>query len=102
MLLEPLPKVIHKQRLPNPVEDTILNLPKFSKILKLGIDPKDGDVYIWYMFVQCNENALEQRKFVRVGTGWDIKENLEYISTVFQGPFVWHYFEDKTFENNPW
>ena len=92
-------RVIHKQLLDDVYSnynETIVNLPKFSKILKLEIDPRDYNVYIWYMFDQHNENLLEQRKFLRVGTGWDISDdNSEYISTVFQDRFIWHYFEER-------
>ena len=87
---------IHKQQLHNSYPacyEIVVNLPIHSKILTLAIDPKNDNVHIWYQFNELDENVLEQRKFFRFGTGWEIEEGLQYISTVFQGQFVWHYFE---------
>ena len=90
-------RVIHKQQIRQDSSGyCFLNLPQFSKILKIAIDPKDGATYAWYLFDQFHEKMLEPKRFFIIGTGWDIgDDNLEYISTVFQGQFVWHYFEER-------
>ena len=43
------------------------------------------------------DNVLEKRYFKSEGTGGEIKnaENLTYIATFQEPPFVWHLFEVK-------
>jgi hypothetical protein len=38
---------------------------------------------------------VEERRFVVVGTGSEIDDNMVYVGTMFEEPFVWHVMELK-------
>jgi hypothetical protein len=38
-------------------------------------------------------DELEERHICIVGTGWDLDDNMKYITTYIDGYFVWHIFE---------
>jgi hypothetical protein len=43
--------------------------------------------------VNPNTSELEGRHICIVGTGWDVEDNMKYITTYMDGYFVWHVFE---------
>ena len=66
-----------------------ISLNKKSEVVKFAI--QNNQPCIW---VICDtDNITENRIFGIVGTGWKIEENMRYIDTAFEGPFVWHLFE---------
>lgn len=66
-------------------------MPKGARILHGEL--QDGMMTLWAL-VERNA-AMEIRHFAVYGTGHDIDDTHwhEHISTVFNGPFVWHVFE---------
>ena len=66
-------------------------MPKGAQILTAQLQGED--ICIW---AQCDPGEeLAPRRVILYGTGWEMEEgvNHSYISTVRQGPFVWHVFE---------
>lgn len=89
-------KRIFKYQLPElylePGAETI-EIPKNSTLL--NIDMQDEKVTLWY--IVDPEVEKETHTFLVLGTGSIVPEledaHLEFLKTVFQGPFVWHVFE---------
>jgi hypothetical protein len=78
-------KVIYKYEV-----DTIVVMPDKAEILTVQL--QNGRPWIWAM-VDTDE-ALVERNFNVIGTGWEIEEfNSKYIATFQDGPMVWHVFE---------
>lgn len=73
--------------------DQIRSLPEGAKVLTAQMQA--GVPTLW---VLCEPlRTAENRFFDVLGTGWDgIGPNHKYISTVQDGPFVWHVFEHAT------
>ncbi len=78
---------------------TILHIPKGGKVLSVQ-NRKDGgsplsQITLWAQIDESNE--FESRRFTVVGTGQSFHprdhEDWKFISTVQDGPFVWHVFE---------
>lgn len=69
-----------------------IKLPLGAEVLYAGAQA--GEFYIWAL-VDLSETEMVERSFAVWGTGWEIEEypNVDFISTVFEGPFVWHIFE---------
>lgn len=69
-----------------------IKLPLGSQVLRAGI--QNREVFIWAL-VNLDETEFVEREFAVWGTGWEIEEypNVDFISTVFEGPYVWHIFE---------
>ena len=49
------------------------------------------------MWIECDESAPEVSiDVVALGTGWDLPDELmvelNYVGTVLDGPYVWHYY----------
>lgn len=82
---------VYKYRI-EPADHFDLLLPKGAKILTAG--RQGAACFLWAL---VDIDAKEQvRHFRWAGTGHDITEtpeNLRYVSTFFDGPFVWHIFE---------
>lgn len=55
-------------------------------------DYRDDRLTLWAL-VNPSEPTQEYRIHV-LGTGWDISFTGEHVTTVFQGPFVWHLFKE--------
>ena len=76
------------------VEDFVrILMPKGSEVLH--VDVQRGDATIW---VLANpDNPKEERTFRIVGTGNPFPDanDMKYIATFQQPPFVWHVFEPK-------
>ena len=67
----------------------IIALPKRAEILTMQM--QHGIPTLWALVDP--ENELEDRVIDVVGTGWEVKDNMKYICTYMDGPFVWHAFE---------
>lgn len=66
-----------------------LQLPSGAKVLTAAI--QNGDLCIW---AEVDDVAIpEHRTFYIYGTGHIVPENVCYVATVFDGPFVWHVYE---------
>jgi hypothetical protein len=63
-------------------------LPHGAKVLHCG--KQGADFQIW---VEVPAGPASTRGFKLFGTGHSIPEDAGYISTVLDGPFVWHCYE---------
>lgn len=69
---------------------TIL-MPEGAKILSANM--QDGKLYIWAEVVhQVGSNRAYDIRIVGTGNRIMPDENLEFIATVIDRPFVWHVF----------
>lgn len=67
-------------------------LPQGARFLHAG--NQDGAAFMWF---QVDPNATrEERTFRIVGTGQDVEEEWEHLTTWFDAPFVWHLYEIRT------
>lgn len=86
-------KTIFKYQL-NDVTDTI-TMPEGAQVLSAGVNKGKDDVFIWCLV--DTDNALVERKFATIGTGWDMSllanNDLVFIDTVFVDWMVFHVFE---------
>ena len=61
-----------------------------AKVLKF--DAQGEGLWIWV--VVDTDSPTEARRFHLAGTGHPLpEEQLEYVGSCFDGPFVWHLFE---------
>ncbi len=81
--------VIHKYRME--IEDNFqVEIPQDFSPLHIGIDPKDGNLYLWAS-VDTNSEMTHKTFYCR-GTG-HIEPIAKYIGTVpMDNGFVWHFF----------
>ena len=69
---------------------------KVIKWLSAGYDPS-GDIYVWAI-VEKKAKIDERVEYdiLQIGTGWDFSQNeldnMEFIGTVKEGPYMWHIF----------
>lgn len=80
-------KVVYKYEL-RP-QNSIMKLPKGAEILTVQL--QYGIPTLWALVDP--ENELEDRLIDIIGTGWEVTDNIKYICTYMDGPFVWHAFE---------
>jgi hypothetical protein len=66
-----------------------VSMPKGARILHAGL--QDGKLAFWAEVVQSAEK--ETRRFLVVGTGWELPPDRNYVGTVQAPPFVWHIYE---------
>lgn len=75
-----------------------IHMPAGAEILCCKM--KDNALHIWALVDE--EQPVEVRKFVTLPTGVAIigndVDNLLYIDTVIDGPYVWHLFEVESFD----
>lgn len=57
------------------------------------IGEQDGSICIWMEVTQSAPK--EKRKFLVMGTGWELPEDRNYVGTVQMGSFVWHVYENR-------
>ena len=81
-------KTIYKYILDS--QDCTLQLPKGSELLTVQL--QNENLILWVL-VNPNTNESEERHICIVGTGWDVEDNMKYITTYMDGYFVWHVFE---------
>lgn len=84
-------KVVYKYQILN-TNGGEIRLPVGAEVLHA--DEQNGGFYIWAL-VDHDATKLVTRTFGVWGTGWSIDEYpmVDYISTVKDGAFVWHFFE---------
>jgi hypothetical protein len=70
-------------------QDCTLKLPKGAEILTVKLHGEFPS--LWALVDPKAE--LEARHICIVGTGWDVEDNMKYITTYIDGYFVWHVFE---------
>ncbi len=74
-------------------DDIPIKLPKGAKILTVNL--QNNNPFIWAEVDVTAE--LEERSFVMFGTGQsimpEILAKLNYIGTIFPGPFVFHVYQ---------
>lgn len=65
----------------------------------LHIDVQGNEIYLWAEVDPDTE--VGRRLFFCRGTGHHVEMGLDYIGTVLQRPFVWHFFwyENRGFED---
>ena len=69
-------------------------VPASHRIVHLGLDPV-GQTCIW---CEVDPDAAPDTEldFIRVGTGWTIDLDIfEYVNTIFQDIYVWHFYVKK-------
>ena len=73
---------------------TEITLPVGS--IPLAVDVQDHVIFVWIEQArQSNADEVQKHTFHVLGTGWDMPDTdarMDYIGTVFQGPFVWHIY----------
>jgi len=83
-------KVIYKFPIVDITIDNYLSLPKGASILTIQLQ---GVTPMMWMLVDPDAK-IEQRRFRVVGTGHQtIEDNMVYIGTWQDAPYVWHLFE---------
>jgi hypothetical protein len=81
-------KTIHKYPLIS--QDCTLTLPAGAEILTVKLQNEKPT--LWAV-VNPNTSEVEERHICIIGTGWQVEDNMEYITTYLDGYFVWHVFE---------
>ena len=69
---------------------------KVIKWLSVGYDPS-GDICVWAIVdPEANIDEKVEYDILQIGTGWDFSQdeldNMEFIDTVKEGPYMWHIF----------
>lgn len=84
--------VIYKYPILAREENSFLLLPTGAKILAIQTQ---GDAISLWAQVDPKEKGTHTRFIKRIATGQEFDSQISrtYISTVQEGPFVWHYFE---------
>ena len=80
-------KTIYKYPLNS--HDCTLQLPKGAEILTVQLQNQIPT--LWALVNPMT--VTEERHICIVGTGWDVEDNMKYITTYMDGYFVWHAFE---------
>ena len=80
-------KTIYKYTLDS--QDCTLHLPKGAEILTIQL--QNGIPTLWALVNPMT--VTEERHICIVGTGWQVEDNMKYITTYMDGYFVWHVFE---------
>lgn len=80
-------KTIYKYTLDS--QDCTLNLPKGAEILTIKL--QNNVPTLWALVNPMT--VTEERHICIVGTGWQVEDNMKYITTYMDGYFVWHVFE---------
>ena len=80
-------KTIYKYTLDS--HDCTLQLPKGAEFLTVQL--QNGIPTLWALVNPMT--VTEERHICIVGTGWDVEDNMKYITTYMDGYFVWHVFE---------
>jgi len=77
-----------KYKMPDPGETLAVHMPSGAAIVHVGM--QRGGIMAW---ASTSEGPLVVRRFETVGTGWDVREDAEYVGTVQDREYVWHVFE---------
>ncbi len=86
--------VIYKYKLGDYFDKSSVHLQIGAKIL--SINKQDNEWFLWAM-IDPYETKMEERVIRMTSTGQLLRkvDSLEYLSTVFDGVYVWHFFEEK-------
>ena len=82
-------KVIHKWTLPSGPGIDVHKMPREHKFLAARAWLKDIDMW----FEVDDEHPQVDTLFQTVGTGSEVPEGHTYVTTYFEGPFVWHVYK---------
>jgi len=98
-------KVIYKYELPFKDDTCIVQIPENSIIRKVAMRKGDlaGPSVLWtngdkypLVWIECDKDApLHSVEFLIYQTGYPIENDLVYLDTVFEDPFVWHIYKRK-------
>ncbi|MCP4601669.1 MAG: hypothetical protein GY847_14340 [Proteobacteria bacterium] len=81
------------RKLPNEYGKYSTRVTAGAKIISVGI--QRGDVVVWAIVERLRVDR-ETKHFHIVGTGIGFNtQNMRFLGTVMDGPFVWHVFEDR-------
>lgn len=73
------------------IEDDIeIKMPWHGQVLK--VDMQDGKPTLWALV--DDTYTTETRRFLLRGTGHPVPDDVMHRGTFFDGPFVWHLFEE--------
>jgi hypothetical protein len=61
------------------------------KILCVGID-RNGGHYFWAEVTEGEGSSVHTISTIVVGTGHQVPDGFEYVSTIFDMPYVWHVY----------
>jgi len=64
--------------------------PGSAKIIRLGVS--NGKPALWAIVDTESDYADYDTHYVILGTGQEIPDDVLYISTIDNGPHVWHFF----------
>lgn len=82
-------RTIHKYSI-SMRRETVLSIPENAEILSAGLDGHNSPS-IWILL---NPEAPTVKKtFVVRGTGHTVENNLWFVKTFKQQPYIWHLFE---------
>lgn len=82
-------KKIYKYELSSSAPTTILNMPKGAEIIRFA--KQAGRPMVWAI---VNPGApASSRTLSIVGTGHPIADDMRYIDTIDDDPYIWHLFE---------
>lgn len=81
-------KTIYKYPLTS--RDCTVTLPAGAEILTVKLQ---NDIPTLWAIVDTEEYLDFSRRICIVGTGWELQDKMEYITTYIDGYFVWHVFE---------
>ena len=72
---------------------TVLEMPKGSRLLTVQ---RQGSVYCLWAEVDADPEAPKTERLIHsVRTGGPFTDSpSEYVTTVFEGPFVWHIYDE--------
>lgn len=81
-------KTVYKY--PAPIGE--VQLPDIATIVHVGM--QNGVITVWAEVPLFPPTpAWEQRSYKIYGTGQPIPDNAVHVTTLFDGPFVWHLYE---------
>ena len=78
-------KTIHKYKL----GELDIWMPAGAKVVHCAMQ---GESHCIWALVDIDQQPV-QRKFKVIGTGWDVDDNMTYVSTYFEHKYVWHLME---------
>lgn len=82
---------IYKYALPTFGGETFTHsMPEGAEVLCVML--QEGCPYMWVKVREANPK--ETRKFLCIGTGQDFEWGYNYIASVNDEPYIWHYFEE--------
>ena len=85
---------IYKYKLGDYLDKSSVRLQMGAKIL--SVNKQNNEWFLWAM-IDPYETKMEERVIRMAGTGHTLENvrSLEYLNTVLDGIYVWHFFEEK-------